>query len=74
MCGCVPVGVMNAAPRLFLSCVVMPACSERCVSNETGHEYETEDFPYKPHRTLQNTLFCHEALKQNGHHSPYFNI
>ena len=24
MCGCVPVGVMNAAPRLFLSCVVMP--------------------------------------------------
>ena len=33
-----------------------------------------EDFPYKPHRTLQNTLFCHEALKQNGHHSPYFNI
>ncbi len=33
-----------------------------------------EDYPYKPYSTLQNILCCHEAEKQNGHHSPYFNI
>jgi hypothetical protein len=33
-----------------------------------------EDYPYKPSSTLQNILCCHEAEKQNGHHSPYFII
>jgi hypothetical protein len=35
---------------------------------------DVEDYPYKPYSTLQNILCCHEAEKQNGHHSPYFII